>query len=78
MINDHFYNKFYYYKYTYIYMKYIVIIFLFVFLLMQITIAKSGSLFESDFVKIETKTDNVYETKLNSIRHKINLQDSNK
>ena len=48
-------------------MKYILISFFFIILLMLSNITNSKSFFESDFVKIEIKTNNAYDTKIKSI-----------
>ena len=51
----------------YIHMKYIVTLFSFVLFLIFSNIANSNNLFESDFIKVEIKTSNAYETKSKSI-----------
>ena len=50
-----------------IFMKQIVISLSFILLLMLSNTVSSNTLFKSDFIKIEIKTNNAYETKLNSI-----------
>ena len=50
-----------------IFMKQIVISLSFIILLMLSNTASSKTLFKSDFIKIEIKTNNAYEAKLNSI-----------
>lgn len=67
MIHYLFYNKICYYKIMRIFMKQIVISLSFILLLMLSNTVSSNTLFKSDFIKIEIKTNNAYETKLNSI-----------
>ena len=90
MFDYHYYNIIHYYKHIYIFVKYIIILLSIIFLSMFsiINSANSNSLYESDFIKIEIKTNNAYETKLKSIEEIKNksllvivdkiLDDSNK
>ena len=67
MIHYLFYNKICNYMLMRIFMKQIVISLSFIILLMLTNTASSKTLFKSDFIKIEIKTNNAYEAKLNSI-----------
>ena len=67
MIHYLFYNKICNYMLMRIFMKQIVISLSFIILLMLNNTASSKTLFKSDFIKIEIKTNNAYETKIKSI-----------